>query len=230
MLDEYNRATAAPKEEAPAPDLEQGTPEDDDALLERVLAGALSDWEKVALRRQGVNPEWALPGEIRDALSRDALMQVHGKVLRKVQEAAYHVQQRDLAVQHKIDTHDYRLLIGEFRKAPEFSDKSDEFLEVLVDGAHARSEVFQDAWRNRYAKPMHYERTVRRLIRECVKEMGPVYDPDVTADRLAMAEAVRGASTNTRPPQRQINLNALSDEDFARYTEQQWGYRSRVGG
>jgi hypothetical protein len=230
MLDEYNRSTAEPKEATPDLPAATAAPEDDDALLERALNGALSNYEKAVLKRQGINPDFAMPHEIRDAFAKDALYRATGKVQHKLMEYAHHLKQHELEVIRKRDEHDYRLLIREFRKADEFSDKSDEFLSVLLDGAHARSEVFRAAWRDRETKPLHYERTVRRLIRECAKAVGPVYDANVSEDREAVSHFMRGGSTNTRPPQRQVNLNNLSDQEFANFTEREFGYRSRVGG
>jgi len=64
-----------------------------------------------------------------------------------------------------------------------------------------------------------YERETRSLAK-------PKYDPDLTADRFALAHAVRGASGDM-PPEPQKNYGDLNETDFRREVDREMAKTAR---
>jgi hypothetical protein len=80
-------------------------------------------------------------------------------------------------------------------------------------------------YENTFPDPATYRASAAAYVRKAIDRMHrearrPRIDLDATNDRLAVAQAVRGASSNKLPPEPPPNLGKMTDGEFKRYTEQ----------
>lgn len=81
--------------------------------------------------------------------------------------------------------------------------------------------AFPDPQQHRAAAAAYVRKAIDRMHKEARR---PRIDPDVTADRLAVVQAMRGASTNKPPPEPPVNLGALTEGEFRRHTMERYGF------
>jgi hypothetical protein len=84
-------------------------------------------------------------------------------------------------------------------------------------------------WETAFPDPATYRANAARYVHKAIDRMHkearrPRIDPDVTADRLAVVQAMRGASTNKPPPEPPVNLGRLTAGEFARHTMERYGF------
>ena len=84
-------------------------------------------------------------------------------------------------------------------------------------------------WETAFPDPATYRANAARYVHKALDRMHrearkPRLDPDRTADRWAVAQAVRGASTSTPPPDPPVNLGRLSEGEFRRHTMERYGF------
>jgi hypothetical protein len=85
------------------------------------------------------------------------------------------------------------------------------------------------AWQAAFVTPEQHRAKgaaiVRRAIDQIVREARrPRIDSSVTGDVLAVAQAVRGASSSKPPPEVPVNLGRLSEGEFRRHTMERYGF------
>jgi hypothetical protein len=83
------------------------------------------------------------------------------------------------------------------------------------------SQAFPDPVTYRANAAEYVNRALERMHREARR---PRIDVDLTSDRLAVAAAVRGASTSKLPPEPPVNLGRLTAGQFAAYTLEKYGF------
>jgi ribosomal protein L22 len=83
------------------------------------------------------------------------------------------------------------------------------------------SAAFPDPATYRASAAKYVNKALERMHREARK---PRLDPDATSDRFAVAQAVRGASAKSAPPEPPVNLGRLSSGEFARHTMEKYGF------
>lgn len=78
------------------------------------------------------------------------------------------------------------------------------------------------AWVNRHTNPKQFEKVVGSLKGEFAKKYGKLPDKQATDDRIAVADAVRGASTKA-PVGQAPDFSRLSDAQFAAEKDKMFG-------
>jgi hypothetical protein len=83
------------------------------------------------------------------------------------------------------------------------------------------SAAFPDPQQHRATAGAYVNQALDRMHKDARK---PRLDPDATADRLAVAQAVRGASIRTPPPETPPNLGRMTQGEFQRHTMEKYGF------
>jgi hypothetical protein len=83
------------------------------------------------------------------------------------------------------------------------------------------SQAFPDPQQHRAAAARYVNQALDRMHKEARR---PRIDPDATADRLAVVQAMRGASTNKLPPEPPVNLGRMTQGEFQKYTLEKYGF------
>lgn len=87
-----------------------------------------------------------------------------------------------------------------------------------------KNPAIEKAFQNRFNDPGTWQRFEKSLAKEA-KKIGvkSKVDEDATADHLAVAQAVRGASTKVaaEPPP---DLSKMSNAELRKYTQDHWGF------
>ena len=83
-------------------------------------------------------------------------------------------------------------------------------------------------WETAFPDPAAYRANAARYVNRALDRMHkdarrPRVDPDVTADRLAVVQAMRGASGKP-PPEPPLNLGRMTAGEFARHTMEKYGF------
>ena len=81
--------------------------------------------------------------------------------------------------------------------------------------------AFPDPQQHRAAASAYVRKALDRMHKEARR---PRIDPDVTADRLAVVQAMRGASSSKPPPEPPPNLGRMSEGEFRRHTMERYGF------
>lgn len=93
-----------------------------------------------------------------------------------------------------------------------------------LDGQAKRNPGLQNAWANRHQNPKGFKKVVDVLARDFQKKFAKMPDRGATEDREMVAAAVRGASTKA-PEGKAPNYAKLSNADFAKSIEDEYGFR-----
>ena len=83
-------------------------------------------------------------------------------------------------------------------------------------------------WETAFPDPATYRANAARYVNRALDRMHkdarrPRVDPDVTADRLAVVQAMRGASGKP-PPEPPLNLGRMTAGEFARHAMEKYGF------
>ena len=103
----------------------------------------------------------------------------------------------------------------------------DTFMESWIDAQARNDPRLQNAWSNRHNDPKAFGRIVEVLGRNFNKKFKALPDKQVTEDTEAVAEAVRGSSKQAPAP-KTVDTTQMSDAEFARYTEENFGFRPEI--
>jgi hypothetical protein len=84
-------------------------------------------------------------------------------------------------------------------------------------------------WKTAFPDPQEHRAAASAYVRKALDRMHkearrPRVDPDVTADRLAVVQAMRGASSSKPPPEPPPNLGRMSEGEFRRHTMEKYGF------
>jgi hypothetical protein len=131
---------------------------------------------------------------------------------------AFEAERNEFVAQRAQEKHaaDLRTLVGEVRGDLNSEMLSDDLVEAWIDARARQDEGLQQVWQNRDASPAAYAAAKRHLASGFHKMASCMPDPNLTADREAVAAAVRntgGYAPDNSPPR----LNRMSNEDFRDY-------------
>lgn len=104
---------------------------------------------------------------------------------------------------------------------------TDEEITDLLDGRAKRNAQLQTAYLNRSHNPAGWAKVEKALNSELAKKFSRLPDPDATAERDAVAAAVRSASTKA-PPDKPPNLGGLSNAEYNQKVKEQFGFNPGV--
>jgi len=82
--------------------------------------------------------------------------------------------------------------------------------------AEAHDPAVVQAFDNRGQDPKTFARTMRKLQDKIVAAAKAMPDREVTADKMAVAAAMRGASTNRMPEAPKPNYGKMTDAEFSK--------------
>lgn len=99
----------------------------------------------------------------------------------------------------------------------------DDELIAWMDAKAKRDPRLQNAWSNRDKNPQAWDRVVDGLSRDFAKKFTPRIDERATADREAVAAAVRGASTRA-PEGKAPDFAGMSNVEFREAHKKEYGY------
>lgn len=100
---------------------------------------------------------------------------------------------------------------------------SDEEIEDWLDGQAKRNPQLGQAWMQRSKNPAVWAKIESGLSNKFNGKFKNRIDPDATADRDAVAHAVRGAS-NKVAAEPAPDLSKMSDAELRKYTQDNWGF------
>jgi hypothetical protein len=100
---------------------------------------------------------------------------------------------------------------------------NDAFVQTWLDNQARSSPGIQHVWMNRERDPHAYYAAIEALEKKFAKTFSRAPDAEATADRNAVAAAVRGASGRA-PPEPKPNYGRLSDAEFRREVREKYGY------
>lgn len=103
----------------------------------------------------------------------------------------------------------------------------DTFMESWIDAQARNDPRLQNAWANRHNDPKAFGQIVEGLGRNFNKKFKALPDKQVTEDREAVAEAVRGASKQA-PAAKAVDYASMSDAEFSKYTDENFGFRPEI--
>jgi hypothetical protein len=102
-------------------------------------------------------------------------------------------------------------------------------LKERLAGAYELDPQIKAAWDNRRSNPQNFMMRLGKFVDRIRSDQAQLYDPHVSADRFAVSAAVKGQSNN-KPVERRTDWANISNEEFLREQEQQFGFRnSRLG-
>ncbi len=100
-----------------------------------------------------------------------------------------------------------------------------------IDAKARENKVIADIWANRDSNPGAVNKLLNGMKKEFAAEQAKTakgrVDPDATADRAAVAAAVRGSSTAT-PTSAPVKLGNLSNSEFNQLVREQMGFSPGV--
>ena len=104
----------------------------------------------------------------------------------------------------------------EFVKKSGVKGISDRLIESYLQTEAAGDKRIQEAWNQRQANPEGWSRVLKAVGKKIEGEIEPQPDAQLTNDREAARDAVRGSSTEAPPETKMTNehLNSLSDAEF----------------
>lgn len=100
----------------------------------------------------------------------------------------------------------------------------DKFMELWLDRQAIEDPRLQQAWANRQNNPKQFEKVLSSLNKNFTKKFGSLPSKEMTDDREAVAQAVRGASTKA-PEGKAPEYGSKSDQEFAADVEKTYGFR-----
>ena len=101
---------------------------------------------------------------------------------------------------------------------------TDDEIQDWLEGQAKRNDQLRTAWMMRDKKPGDWKKIESGLSNRLNSKFGKSrIDPDATADREAVAQAVRGNSTKVaaEPPP---DLSKMSNAELRKYTQDNWGF------
>jgi len=104
---------------------------------------------------------------------------------------------------------------------------SDEEITDWLDGKAKRNPALQTAYLNRNKNPAAWAKVEKTFNAELAKKFSRLPDPDATAERDAVAAAVRSASTKA-PPEKPLSLSGLSNAEYNQKVKEQFGFNPGV--
>jgi hypothetical protein len=121
---------------------------------------------------------------------------------------------------------DLKITIAQVRGDMDSKFFDDKFVTAFIDKEARDNLKLQEIWQNRFNNPRVLATAVNQLAKDFQKTYSRMPDPDVTEDRLMVAQAIRGASApaQTEAPK---NYSRMSNKDF-RDELQSLGIQSNV--
>ena len=202
------------------------------------LPAAPDDWERHA-RERGLSSfeletlarDIQSPGDV--AAARHDL----ATASRLEREALFSVlEERNAAFHQARDASDFSRLVDTLKT--QFPQIGNRVQAVLVGIFHSDPK-FAAAWEGRHSGmnpdspiPITGQERWRRVVETIRGDLHEMtrgfYDREITADREAVAHAVRGAGGGPRAASPPPNLGKMSDAEFAAHTEQEFGFTPRL--
>lgn len=105
-------------------------------------------------------------------------------------------------------------------------DVPDYVVRGWIDDKAENNAAIRDIWINRDKNPAALNRLLTGMKKEFAGTQKKMPDPEATADRAAVAAAVRGASTRA-PEQKPVNLGSMNNAEFNAFLREN-GIRNAV--
>lgn len=113
---------------------------------------------------------------------------------------------------------DLKTAIGSMKEEAEpLKALPDSYIESLIGAEARRDRRIITAWNNRETDPETWDKVLPRLARKIANGLGGTVDEQLTKDREAVVESVRGKTPGTGGGSDKVNLAAMSDAEFAAY-------------
>ena len=95
---------------------------------------------------------------------------------------------------------------------------SDDLMDRWFASKALKDPRLREAWDNRLRSEQHWRRADKLIedsTRGLMKFLRNQIDTDVTSDKMAVAAALKGASSSTAPPEGPVRYGDLTDREFA---------------
>lgn len=124
---------------------------------------------------------------------------------------------------------DLKNVVGEIRGDFTTEEVEDDHIDIWLDKQARKDKRVASAWMNRHNDPAKFERTVNALKSKFAKEHDRfrVHDKDTTADREAVADAVRGKSRSA-PEGQAPHYENMSDAEFRDSVKKEHGFTPQI--